>query len=223
MSWNEIRKNVAEVKKNNFSNIKTRLDLNLSKNLLSNYCSLFEIFYELKLRDILFYIIGPLSNNNILAVIVLASLSLEDNEVKEICGKKSINFATSLLNGVSRINLDKVKNLFYKNFTNINDNIEKDVIDSKLNNIIDDVLKFNKNNFYLIKKLSEKLNIKVNKINFKKFKHVDEFSLNKFYGILFPHSDSEVMKKNNSNHHKYNNNNTKQNSQEYLDFSCNIL
>ena len=165
MSWNEIRKNVAEVKKNNFSNIKTRLDLNLSKNLLSNYCSLFEIFYELKLRDI----------------------------------------------------------LFYKNFTNINDNIEKDVIDSKLNNIIDDVLKFNKNNFYLIKKLSEKLNIKVNKINFKKFKHVDEFSLNKFYGILFPHSDSEVMKKNNSNHHKYNNNNTKQNSQEYLDFSCNIL
>ena len=125
MSWNEIRKNVAEVKKNNFSNIQTRLDLNLSKNLLSNYCSLFEIFYELKLRDILFYIIGPLSNNNILAVIVLASLSLEDNEVEEICGKKSINFATSLLNGVSRINLDKVKNLFSKNFTNINDNIDE--------------------------------------------------------------------------------------------------
>ena len=215
MSWNEIRKNVAEVKKNNFSNIQTTLDLNLSKNLLSNYCSLFEIFYELKLRDILFYIIGPLSNNNILAVILLASLSLEDSEVEEICGKKSINFSTSLLNGVSRINLDKVKSLFSKNFNNINNNIDKDVIDSKLNNIIDDVLKFNKNYFYLIKKLSNKLNIKVYKINFKKFKHVDEFSLNKFFDIIFPNSDLQFIKKNN--------NNQKQNSQEYLDFSCNIL
>ena len=183
-AWKTNRKNLQEFRRETSQSINKKIDLNKAQEIVKEYCEIFDLFYEHKLRDYLWFISGNLSNNNIGLVLIISLLRSGSEFVKDNCNKELINFCTSIYHGMNKINEENVEKFFEKKYDINKYDINKFIISNKIIHLLNKVDDFNKNYYNIILHLSKKINVNLRKLNKKYFNDMNKFSFNKFLKLL---------------------------------------